>query len=309
MLNEAAVAATRRPPWRVLVVDDDRDVFLSTQLALRNFAVDGRPVDLTYVGSGAAALALLTRDPGFALVLLDVVMESDSAGLDLVRSIRNGLGLAKIRIVLRTGQAGKAPEEQVIRDYEINDYLEKPRADRTRIRTVVATGIRAWAAYDELERSRAAMATLARATRALIGHAPLMQTAAAGLRIILELVDPDGAAFRAGFVLCADPRGHIEVLASSGTFAAGMLAQGVGPIEERLDAADRSRLEDGLREPGVFVGENGVWMSVHRTDGLAVLFYARGRMGDASIEREILETVAGTLGQATENADAGPEAS
>jgi len=301
MLDQISAAAAQRPPWRVLVVDDEKDVFTSTQVALRQFSLDGRAVTLTYADSAGAAYALLSADPDFALVLLDVVMESDSAGLDLVRRIRNELQMPKVRIVLRTGQAGKAPEERVVREFEINDYLEKTRGDRTRIRTIVATSLRAWAMLDELERRRAAMATLARATRALIGHAPLEETAEAGLGVVVDLVDPDGAALRSGFCLVAH-EGQSEILAATGSFAA-VRGEGIAGLVRRLGPDDMQRLEDGLRESGVFVAQSGVWVAIHRTDGRALLFYASGRTPEPSIEREILDTVAGTLGRAAEQAD------
>ena len=50
---------------------------------------------------------------------------------DLVKVIRNELGNRFVRIVLRTGQPGQAPEERVIVDYDINDYkgrAQKPSA-------------------------------------------------------------------------------------------------------------------------------------------------------------------------------------
>jgi len=42
-------------------------------------------------------------------VLLDVIMETDQAGLDLVEFIRDTLKNETVRIILRTGQPGQAP--------------------------------------------------------------------------------------------------------------------------------------------------------------------------------------------------------
>src|SRR5262249_7541143 len=102
------------PPWRVLVVDDDPDVHESTGYALRGLDVGGRPFELLHARAGADALAQLRREADVAVILLDVVMETEHAGLDLVGRIRDELGLAMTRIILRTGQPGHAPELETI---------------------------------------------------------------------------------------------------------------------------------------------------------------------------------------------------
>jgi hypothetical protein len=50
---------------------------------------------------------------------------NDDAGLRVVRRIRADLANQFVRIILRTGQTGKAPETQVIARYDIKDYKEK----------------------------------------------------------------------------------------------------------------------------------------------------------------------------------------
>ncbi len=147
--------------WRVLVVDDEPAVHTVTRLALEGFEVEGVTVRLQHAHSAAEARELLQNHPDTALVLLDVMMETDSAGLDLARWIRAELGNAHVRIVLRTGQAGMAPEERVMATYDIHDYYAKTEASANRIRNTVTGGLRAWrdlralaAHRDELERAQ-----------------------------------------------------------------------------------------------------------------------------------------------------------
>ena len=75
-------------PVRVLVVDDEPDVVAVTRLSLRGMRHGGRPVELVPATTGAAAVAAMRADPGIAVVLLDVVMETDSAGLYACQAIR-----------------------------------------------------------------------------------------------------------------------------------------------------------------------------------------------------------------------------
>jgi signal transduction histidine kinase/DNA-binding response OmpR family regulator len=141
-------------PWRVLVVDDERDVHEVTDMALRRFTLDGRPLELLHAYDGAQARDLLQRRSDIALMLLDVVMETERSGLDLVRWCREELGNRFVRIVLRTGQPGQAPEWEVIVDYDINDYREKTELDRKRLYTVMISALRGYRDIMAVEQAR-----------------------------------------------------------------------------------------------------------------------------------------------------------
>ena len=112
-------------PWKILIVDDEPDVHSMTRLALRDMRYRDRPLELLSAYSAAEGYAMLAEHPDIAIVLLDVVMETDNAGLLLAGRIREELGNQLVRIVLRTGQPGQAPEEEVIVEYDINDYKSK----------------------------------------------------------------------------------------------------------------------------------------------------------------------------------------
>ena len=111
-----------------------------------------RPLALLHADSAAAALALLAQEQDIAVILLDVVMETATAGLDLVEKLRNQLGLVNTRIILRTGQPGHAPEIDTVRKYDINDYHTKSELTRNRLFVALSNAIRA---YVQLERAAA----------------------------------------------------------------------------------------------------------------------------------------------------------
>lgn len=144
--------------WRVLVVDDEPEVHDVTRIALENFSFEGRPLTLSSAYSAAEGEAALARDPDIAVVLLDVVMESDSAGLDFVRKVRHGLGNSLVRIILRTGQPGQAPERQVLVDYDINDYKDKADLTATRLFTAMVSALRSYRDLTRLDRLNHALA-------------------------------------------------------------------------------------------------------------------------------------------------------
>jgi response regulator RpfG family c-di-GMP phosphodiesterase len=147
-------AAIDQRLWRVLIVDDDVDVHAVTRLALRNVSFKGRELELFSAYSGAEGFKILRDTADIALVLLDVVMETDDAGLILARRIREELNNQIVRVVLRTGQPGQAPEQRVIIEYDINDYKAKTELTTQKLFTTVISALRAYEGLMMLERSR-----------------------------------------------------------------------------------------------------------------------------------------------------------
>lgn len=151
-------------PWLLLVVDDEEQVHAVTQLALDGVSFQGRPVHLLSAYSAAEATAILQAEPEVALVLLDVVMETETAGLSLVRWIRRDLGNADIRIILRTAHPGHAPERRVILDYDINDYKTKTELTSERLFSTVVAGLRSYQQVRTIGRLLADVKVAQRAT-------------------------------------------------------------------------------------------------------------------------------------------------
>ncbi len=141
-------------PWTILVVDDEPAVHDVTELALGDVTFRSRGLRLLRAYSAREALQVLQNTADVALVLLDVVMENDHAGLDCVRSIRTDLLNADVRIILRTGQPGQAPEEKVIVAYDINDYKAKAHLTRQHLFSSVIAALRTYAFIQDLHRIR-----------------------------------------------------------------------------------------------------------------------------------------------------------
>ena len=139
-------------PWTLLIVDDDPEVHAVTRLMLTHARIEGRAMNLLHAQSAAEARPILERNPDIALVLLDVVMETEHAGLDLAQYIRDRLGNDAIRIVLRTGQPGQAPAHDVVARYNIDDYVAKSELTFERLRILVTTALRTYAQLRHLQR-------------------------------------------------------------------------------------------------------------------------------------------------------------
>lgn len=149
--NELIVSKSELPVLKLLIVDDDHDVHSVTELLLRDLTFDGYRLQLLHAYSSIEAFNILQQDADIAIVLLDVVMESDDAGLRLVKRVRETLHRKKLRIILRTGQPGYAPELETISNFDINDYKTKTELTRERLFTCLMAAARSYLQLAQLE--------------------------------------------------------------------------------------------------------------------------------------------------------------
>lgn len=133
-----------RHTWKLLVVDDEPDVRALTRLNLRGFRFAERDLELLEAGSAQEAKQVLAQHPDVAVALIDVVMETDDAGLKLVEYIRKDLKNLMVRLIIRTGQPGLAPERYVIDHYDIDDYKDKTELTATRLYTGVRSAVKSY---------------------------------------------------------------------------------------------------------------------------------------------------------------------
>lgn len=174
-------------PWLVLVVDDEIDVHSITKMTMRDFIVDKKPIEIISAYSKAEGIIKMNETPDIALAIVDVVMESEHAGLELIDYIRNDLNNHKVRIVLRTGQSGQAPESDVISQYDINDYKAKTDLTSQKLKTLFYSTIRSYRDIVTIERSRAGVHNVLASTSNVLKSSTLNNFANAVLEQIVVL--------------------------------------------------------------------------------------------------------------------------
>lgn len=153
--------------WKVLVVDDEPEVHRITKITLAQFQFDNKPIEFLHAYSGQEAQAIMQHEPDIALILLDVVMETDSSGLDVVRYVRDTLDNSRVRIVLRTGQPGQAPEDDVVANYDINDYKDKTELTSQKLRTLIRASLRSYRDICALDRNRKGLEKVIEASKGI----------------------------------------------------------------------------------------------------------------------------------------------
>ncbi len=150
--EETAITVPVAAGWPLMIVDDEPEIHNITMLSLADFTFQGKPLQFINAYSGQEARRFILAHPDTALILLDVVMETDDAGLKVVKYIREELDNHRVRLILRTGQPGQAPEERVIVDYDINDYKAKTELTTQKLFTTVITALRAFHHLTTIER-------------------------------------------------------------------------------------------------------------------------------------------------------------
>jgi len=212
-----AVATVEKAPWKVLIADDEADVHVATKLVLKWFSFEGRSIEFLDAYSGEETCTVLKQNPDTAMVFLDVVMETEDAGLNTVRRIREELNNQMVRIVLRTGQPGSAPEEDVIVNYHINDYKAKSEMTTKKLFTCVVAALRSFRDLQTIESSRRGLSKILDAassmdfrSRSLFSSGLLMQLAS-----LLDIGDNDLILVRRGEAGAPD-----SIMAACGAFEA-----------------------------------------------------------------------------------------
>ena len=208
----------RGPRWKIAVIDDEPAVHDGTRFALSDYKLNGQGLEILSAYSAAEGRELMRGNPDVAVVLLDVIMESDAAGLDLVQFIRNQLKNETVRIILRTGQPGQAPERRVIVDYDINDYKAKTELTADKLFTSLTAALRSYQQLQRMVETRRGLEIIIEAASTLFDFKSMQRLAEGVLTQIASLLNVDCAGI---LVLREAQNAHetFSVLAGSGCYS------------------------------------------------------------------------------------------
>ncbi|MGG1517304.1 DUF3369 domain-containing protein [Paenibacillus oryzisoli] len=230
--DELDLSDGEQEPWLLLIVDDEKQIHQVTRMVLHDFEFAGRKLDFLSAYSAREAKQLLQEQPNIAVVLLDVVMEVEDAGLQIVRYIREELKNQAIRIILRTGQPGQAPERTVIMEYDINDYKEKTELTSQKLFTTVVTALRSYRDIKTIEKSRVGLEEIIKSSASLFELQSLKKFASGVLTQMTSIVNVHKNALHCSFAVTKGVE-DIYILAASGDYAASQdaRARDVVPID------------------------------------------------------------------------------
>jgi len=166
--DEDEVSTLDTQKYKILIVDDEPAVHDMTSLALKNIEFKNKGLELLHAYSAEEAKDVLTTNTDIAVIFLDVIMETDTAGLDLVKVIREDLKNNMVRIILRTGQPGLAPEEEVIVNYDINDYKDKTELTIQKLFSSLISALRSYSDLIKIQKNKNGLEKVLKSTSFMV---------------------------------------------------------------------------------------------------------------------------------------------
>ena len=296
-------AVTLSKTWKIVIADDDPEVHVITQMVLRDLVFDGRRLELLFAHTGRETLRLLAEHPDTAVLLLDVVMENEHAGLDVARGVREILGNRFVRIILRTGQPGQAPEKRVIVDFDINDYKEKTELTAQKLTTVVISALRSFRDLVTIERSRQGLTRVINASRDLFETHSLACLSSGVLQQISALLHlgDDGILARSSGLAASldadDKPGKYTVLAGTGRFTTS-----IGQVLDDVLSRDEIARLMQLQCEQTIVGDGEFSGRFCSSNGAESFIMVQTQQSGQDLEVDLLRLFAANISAAFDNA-------
>jgi signal transduction histidine kinase/response regulator of citrate/malate metabolism len=292
----ALVEPDTRRRWKVAVIDDDPAVHEGTRFALSDYVLNGQRLEIISAYSAAEGRDVLRNHPDVSTVLLDVIMETDQSGLELVQFIRGELKNEVVRIILRTGQPGHAPERRVIVDYDINDYKAKTELTADKLFTSLTAALRSYQQLQRMEETRRGLEIIIDAASTLYDFRSMQRLAEGVLTQIASLLNVDCA----GILVLRDGGtgdGEFSVLAGSGCYRRYVEAPTSGALDQEL----RALIEAAIRRRQHAFEEHRSVLYIRTGSGREVVVLLEAERHLSQTDRTLVEIFASRLSVAFDN--------
>ncbi|MGL1862725.1 MAG: DUF3369 domain-containing protein [Pseudodesulfovibrio sp.] len=291
--------APAKRPWKLLVVDDDEFVHKVTTMVLRDYRFEDRGLEIISAYSGEEGKTTLRENPDTAVILLDVVMETPQAGLDMAAWIRDELGNNMVRIILRTGQPGEAPEQEVIFKYDINDYKEKAELTSQKLTTTVTAAIRSYRDLRTIERNREGLARIVTASPTIFKTQSMGDFASGVLTQLASTIShgDDSLMARASGLAATSQDGEFTVIASTGKYENMRDA----PVHTINDTSALAAIKQAITEKKSFFSPDAFVGYYKTVSGSESVIYLHGADRFRDNDQKLIEVFSSNISVAFDN--------
>jgi signal transduction histidine kinase/CheY-like chemotaxis protein len=295
--TEAAREDASARKWKIAVIDDDQAVHEGTRFALSDYMLNGQGLEILSAYSAAEGRTLLRAHPDIAAVLLDVIMETDVAGLELVEFIRDEIKNETVRIILRTGQPGQAPERRVIIQYDINDYKAKTELTADKLFTSLTAALRSYQQLERMVETRRGLEIIIDAASTLYDFRSMQRLAEGVLTQLSSLLNVDCA----GILVLRDDGNKsgddFAVLAGSGCYS-----RFIGAASSKsLDADLRAMVEAAFKRRKHEFADHRTVLYVRTGSGREVVVLLRAERQLSETDRSLVQIFGSRLSIAFDN--------
>jgi signal transduction histidine kinase/CheY-like chemotaxis protein len=299
LIDDTGTAAEEVSPrkWKVAVIDDDQAVHEGTRFALSDYSLNGQGLEILSAYSAAEGRTLMRDHPDIAAVLLDVIMETDIAGLELVEYIRNEIRNETVRIILRTGQPGQAPERRVIVQYDINDYKAKTELTADKLFTSLTAALRSYQQLERMVQTRRGLEIIIDAASTLYDFRSMQRLAEGVLTQLASLLNVDCA----GILVLRDDGSKagddFSVLAGSGCYSRFIGLAGT----KSLDADLRAMVEAAFKRRKHEFADHRTVLYIRTGSGREVVVLLQAERPLSETDRSLVEIFGSRLSIAFDN--------
>lgn len=273
------------PTWKILLVDDEQEVHKVTEMALKNFKFDERSLEFLVAFNAEQARKIMENEPDIAIALIDVVMETDHAGLELVDYIRNSLNNHSVRLILRTGQPGQAPEETVIQHYDINDYKEKTELTVQKLMTLFYATLRSYRDIITIENQKQGMRHVIESSVEVLRSTTLNKFANSVLQQLLQLMKLSKSAIYCTTFHAENDERQSKAIAATGDYSQCITQESLIHFPTIVNNRLKHALKDkrSLQYPDAYV------VYTKNDNGYENLLYVELERNIESFDHELLE--------------------
>lgn len=286
--------------WKVIIVDDDKEIHQVTKLVMSDFEFDGKGIEFISAYSAREAREILPLHQDAAFILLDVVMEEDDSGLQLVKYIRSQLKNNNIRIMLRTGQPGQAPENKVILEYDINDYKEKTELTSQKLFTVFVSALRAYRDITVIEKNKKGLEEIIKSSARLFELQSLGKFSSGVLTQLTSLLNLHQNAVHVGSIssLAATKGGKdIIILAATGDYSSLVNER----AQDTMPADVMQEMEQAFENKQSTFNDSHFVVFFESKTGSENVIYLRGNNRLSEWDRYLIEIYCANVSVAFEN--------
>ncbi len=286
-----------KAPLKIIISDDDEEVHIITKLVLNDYIFDDRKIECISAYSGEETKRLIKENPDTAVIFLDVVMEEEDSGLQVAEYIRKELKNNFVRIILRTGQPGKAPEQKVIMEYEINDYKEKTELTAKKLFTAVTAALRSYRDLRSLDKTKSVMELIIKSSEHLFEVKSVKEYMSDIFSKILEKMELNENALFLRFSDAKNLPGKFYVLTATGEFKGS-----IGKSDREICS---SQVCDSLRaafkeKKNVFIDDAYIGY-IPSKKGVENFLYITGCGKMSELEKNLIQIFSTNLSIAFEN--------
>lgn len=273
--------------WKIMIADDDAEVHRVTKLVLKNLEFEGKGLNILSAYSEAEVKEMIFNNPDTTVLLLDVIMERDDSGLNVVKYIRDELKNRTVRIILRTGQPGQAPEEKTIVNYDINDYKEKTELTSKKLFTSMISALRTYQHITELENSKKGLEKIILSTSEIFNPHLTDKFYDIILKCFLHIITNDkdnNFESISALVATGTLNSKCNVVSGIGNFSSGVNLE----LTDVIGHDDYKLVMDCLGSGQHCIFKDNIAMCLNREINPNVVIYVRNTEGFSEMDRNLL---------------------